>query len=193
MDALAFFALRYGDVHKEFDGLLDGLTDAQLRQRPHGANPVAWLLWHVARCEDVGVNRFVVDRPQVLDDEGWLPRLNVPRRDVGAEMTGAEVADLCERVDAAALRGYWQAVYRRTLGVVRGLAPADLEAPVSPAHVRRVAVEEGAVGPNAGWLEPYWAAKPNRGWFLADLALTHSWGHCYEAFATRGLLGTGAP
>jgi hypothetical protein len=53
-------------------------------------------------------------------------------------------------------------------------------------------VEEGAIGPNAGWLEPYWAAKPNRGWFLADLALTHSWGHCYEAFVTRGLLGTGA-
>ena len=192
MDALAFFALRYGDVHKEFDGLLDGLTDAQLRQRPHGANSVAWLLWHVARCEDVGVNRFVVDRPQVLDEEGWLARLSVPRRDIGSDMTDVEVGDLNERVDAAALRGYWTAVYRRTLGVVQELRPADLEAPVSSAHVRRVAVEEGAVGPNAGWLEPYWAAKPNRGWFLADLALTHSWGHFYEALVTRGLLGTSA-
>ena len=193
MDALVFFALRYHDVHKAFDDLLDGLTDAQLRQRPHGANSVAWLLWHVARCEDLGVNRFVADRPQVLDDEGWLARLNVPRRDIGSDMTDAEVADLNDRVDVAALRGYWAAVYRRTLTVVQELRPADLAAPVSPAHVRRVAVEEGAIGPNAGWFEPYWEAKPNRGWFLDDLALTHSWGHCYEAFVTRGLLGTSDP
>ncbi len=192
MDALQFFHQRYNDVHTEFDELLDGLTDAQIRQRPHGVNSVAWLVWHVARCEDVGVNRFVVDRSQVVDDEGWLSRLNFPRRDVGSDMTEVEVSDLNERIDAAALRGYWQAVYRRTLGVVRGLQPTDLDAPVSPAHVHHVAVEDGAVGPNAGWLEPYWAAKPNRGWFLADLALTHSWGHLYEALVTRGLLGTSA-
>ena len=54
MDALEFFALRYDNVHTVLTSrLLDGLTDEQLRQRPHGVNSIAWLLWHLARCEDV--------------------------------------------------------------------------------------------------------------------------------------------
>ena len=104
MDALEFFALRYDNVHTVMTSrLLDGLTDEQLRQRPHGVNSIAWLLWHLARCEDVGVNRLVVDRPQLLDDEGWLARLGVPRRDIGTGMTSDE---LSARVDLAALRDY---------------------------------------------------------------------------------------
>src|SRR5262245_18287747 len=29
------------------DQLLDGLTDEQVRGRPHGVNSIAWLLWHI--------------------------------------------------------------------------------------------------------------------------------------------------
>jgi len=35
-------------------------------------NPIAWLLWHAARVEDVGVNRFITDGRQVLDTGAWL-------------------------------------------------------------------------------------------------------------------------
>ena len=92
MDALDFFLLRYAELHRRIpDEFFSRLTEAQLRGRPApGVNTVAWLLWHTARIEDVGVNRFVADRAQVLDD-GWEERLKVGRRDVGTGMCDAEV------------------------------------------------------------------------------------------------------
>src|SRR6266704_5194407 len=119
MDAISFFLLRYGDLHRLLiDDLLKGLSDAQVRGRPTpGVNTIAWLLWHMARIEDVGVNRFLVDGTQVLD-EGWGARLGVARRDVGTGMSDGEVDELSARIDLPALRGYWEAVTARTLGVV---------------------------------------------------------------------------
>ena len=40
-------------------------------------NSLVWLLWHMARVEDVVVNLVVADGRQVLDD-GWALRLKVP-------------------------------------------------------------------------------------------------------------------
>ena len=99
MDAITFFLGRYGDLHTGLvDGLLAKLPEAHLRTRPHpGVNTVAWLLWHSARIEDVAVNRFLADRPQVLDD-GWFERLTVARRDVGTGMSDAEVDELSARI-----------------------------------------------------------------------------------------------
>ena len=97
MDAVDFFLLRYETLHRTLlDDLLKGLTETQVRTRPHaGVNTIAWLIWHMARIEDVGVNRFVVDGAQVLDD-GWRARLGIDRRvkrvcaDEGAVAPGAE-------------------------------------------------------------------------------------------------------
>ena len=80
MDAIDLWLLRYESVHTFVaDDLVDGLTEAQVRGRPvPGANPVAWLIWHAMRVEDVCVNRFILDRPQVLD-AGWSQRLQISR------------------------------------------------------------------------------------------------------------------
>jgi DinB superfamily len=57
MDAGQFFRLRYEPLHESMtDRLLADLSDAQLRARPHGQNSIVWLLWHVARAEDIGIN-----------------------------------------------------------------------------------------------------------------------------------------
>jgi hypothetical protein len=53
--------LRYGWLRQRFDRYEDQF-DAQWRARPHGLNSIAWLVWHVARCEDGGLNRLVIDR-----------------------------------------------------------------------------------------------------------------------------------
>src|SRR5262250_2434446 len=100
MDAVEFFLLRYGDLHRPLvDDLLKGLSDSQIRGRPvPGVNTIAWLLWHMARIEDVGINRFFVDEAQVLDG-GWAARLGVGRRDVGTGMSDGEVEALSARID----------------------------------------------------------------------------------------------
>jgi hypothetical protein len=194
MDAIDFFLLRYGDLHRLLiDDLLAGLTDAQVRGRPlPGVNTVAWLLWHSARIEDVGVNRFIADRPQVLDD-GWHGRLGVPYRDVGTGMSDARVDDLSARIDLAALRGYWDAVTGRTLEVVEALRGDDLRAPVPVERVRRVAADEGAVAPDASWLAEFWGAGRSRAWFLSQVPLLHVYGHCFEARVAKGLWGVRSP
>lgn len=189
MDAIAFFHLRYDDLHGPVtDQRMRTLAEPAFRLRPHGLNSVAWLLWHVARCEDVGVNRLVVDRPQVLDDGEWPGRMNVHRRDIGTGMTSAEVDELSARVDVAALLGYWDAVGARTDEVVSHLRAEDLSRPIDRARLRRVVAEEGVLGPQALQLEEAWRTKPNRGWFLAQLALTHTWAHIYDIDIVRGFL-----
>ena len=194
MDAIDFFLLRYADLHRRIpEELLAKLPERQVRGRPHpGVNTIAWLLWHTARIEDVGVNRFMTDRPQVLDD-GWHDRLGVSRRDVGTGMSDAEVDDLSARIDLPALRGYWEAVTRRTLDVAGTLRGADLETVVPADHVRHVSSTEGAVAPGVEWLTDFWAGGRSRAWFLSQVPLLHVYGHYFEARVAAGLWGTRSP
>jgi hypothetical protein len=194
MDAITFFLSRYGDLHTGLvDGLLGKLPEAHLRTRPHpGVNTVAWLLWHAARIEDLAVNRFLADRPQVLDD-GWFERLAVTRRDVGTGMSDAEVDELSARIDLQALRGYWDATSVRTLAVVETLRGSDLEATVPGERVRSVVRSESAVAPGVEWLTEFWAGGRSRAWILAQTALLHPYGHYYEARVAAGLWGARSP
>ena len=193
MDAVGFFLTRYGEVHKGLvDSLFGGLSEAQLRARPHpGVNTVAWLLWHSARIEDVALNRFLTDRPQVLEE--WLERLAVPRRDVGTGMSDAEVDELSARIDLHAVRGYWGAVTARTLAAVEKLRGSDLEAPVPGERVRSVVLSEGVVAPGAEWLTEFWAGGRSRAWLLTQTALLHPYGHYFEARVAAGLWGARSP
>ena len=189
MDALQFFLLRYGSLHTSNEAdLLRGLTDDQLRRGPQpGINSIAWLLWHMTRCEDVGINRLVADHPQVLDDERWADRLGMPVRHIGTGMADGEVTGFSASVDIQALLAYRAAVGRRTLEIVSALHPERLDDVLDLPHLRRVAAE-GTLGEQAAWVEDLWHGK-TRGWFLAQLGLTHNHSHMGEAFLVRGLLG----
>lgn len=190
MDAARFFMLRYEPLHAAMtDRLFANLSDAQLRARPHGQNSIAWLLWHVARAEDMGVNRFAEDRQEVFDEGKWHARLDVGRREVGTGMTSEEVSDLTARVSIPALRDYWIAVGQRTLDVVRARGADGWDTAVDPSRIRRVVREEGDFGPHANpeRVESYFTGM-TRGWAFAQLALVHSWGHFYEAYMVRGML-----
>ena len=84
MDWRDLVLVRYDWLRERFDSYEDQ-TEAHWRARPHGLNSIAWLVWHVARCEDGGLNRLVIDRPQVLDDPTarWMERMRVPLRHHG--------------------------------------------------------------------------------------------------------------
>jgi DinB family protein len=190
MDALGFFLLRYDATHGGFvEELFAGLTDAQVRERPHGLNSVAWLVWHATRVEDAAVSRFVADRPQVLQEGDWRRRLRIEQQDVGSGMTGAEVASVSARIDTAALRSYARAVAERTRSVAGSLAPVAWEEIVSPERVRSVVAAEGLLVDAGRWVEEFWARGHSRGWYLLQTALLHPYGHWFDAMATRGQLG----
>ena len=190
MDAVDFWLLRYEALHGFLvDDLTDQLTPDQLRGRSvPGVNTIAWLLWHAMRVEDVCVNRFLTDRPQVLDS-GWLERMAVARRDVGTGMTDAQVDDFSARIDLDALRGYCRAVTRATRDAVPTLRGLDLEALVPAERVEHVCTAEGAVDPGASWLTEFWAGGRSRGWVLLQTSLLHVYGHYFEGLTVKGLWG----
>ena len=77
-----FLRVRYAQFHRPmWDELTSGLSERELRGRPHPrANTIVWLVWHIARVEDLGVNRFVVDGRQRMDRGDWATRMRVTRR-----------------------------------------------------------------------------------------------------------------
>ncbi|MFQ5946185.1 MAG: DinB family protein [Anaerolineae bacterium] len=201
MNALQFFLKQHAHLHSagvgETEGalfedrVLSDLNEDQIRLRPReGLNSVAWLIWHMARTEDVLVNVGVAGRSQVLDEDNWLDRLKVPRRDIGTGMTSEEVSELSAALDISALRAYRASVGRRTQEIVRALRPEELDEVIAESHLRR-AISEGAFGPNAGWVvESAWRGK-TKGYVLGRNSIVHNALHLGEALAVRSQAGLG--
>lgn len=170
-------------------GLWESVSPDLMIQRPHPrVNSIAWTLWHMLRVEDSGINRFIADRPQVLDEGGWMARMNVPYRHNGGEMTFAEVDELSHRIDVSALHAYSLAVQARTRAVVQGLTMSDLDPVMEEARLRQMIVDEGlALRGHEGYIKNYlgWS----KGKVLFNFALTHPWQHLGEIDTIATLLG----
>jgi hypothetical protein len=121
-----------------------------LRPQP-GVNSLAWLLWHMTRAEDVGLNVIIAQRPQVLDEGDWLSRMNILRRDVGTGMTALEVDAFNKRISVEALLAYRVAVGRRTREIIQALPLEVLDEVIDRGLVQR-ARDAPAFGPNAEWV-----------------------------------------
>lgn len=192
MDALSVFLTSYAGMTSGVfggDRLLNDLTDAQLRARPlPHANSIAWVLWHIVRSEDAAVNRMVMDHPQVFDGDSWPQRLKVERRDIGTGMTDQEVRDLSAHLDLTAFRAYRAAVSERTCAVVQSLAPSVWSEPVTSAHAKRTALEEGMLANPGDWFEG-WCAERSKGSWLFSHAINNAYRHLGEAYTIRSLLG----
>ena len=202
MDLVRFFlglhaATHAGDVDARrvsgSERWLGGLSDDQMRLRPGaGVNSIVWLLWHMARTEDVAVNLVVAGRAQVFDD-GWARRMNVARPDMGTGMTAAEVAHLSERADVAAVRAYRSAVGVRTREAVQSLPLGAWDEILGIEDTTRAAVA-GAFGPNDEWIDGVghrpWQGHP-RGHQLGQTAIRHNTAHIGEGITIRGLAGLG--
>ena len=108
-------------------GAVDGLTVEQLTHQPEpGANPIGWLVWHLARVQDDHV-ADVAGTEQVWTAQGFANRFNLP---FDVEATGfGQGADEVGRVraDAGLLAEYLRAVHEQTTSYVATLTPDDLD------------------------------------------------------------------
>lgn len=198
MDARDLFLAQHAAVHSAAVGgnkasaaerTFGGLTDEQMRIRPReDLNSLAWLLWHIARAEDVLVHRVLAGQPQVFDD-AWMKRLGISRRDIGTGMTSAEVTELTRQIDLGALREYRDAVGRQTRDLVGGFKTQDWQGEVTAENVQR-AVGEGLLGVRADMLAKAFTGRP-RAMVLSGVALLHSSGHMGEATTVRAAGGFG--
>ena len=167
-----------------------GLTDEQMRVRPReDLNSVAWLMWHIARAEDIMVNAVLSGGVQVLDD-AWLRRLAVTRRDFGIGMTKDEVTALTKAIDIAALREYRDAVGKRTREVVGNWKDGDWDGDVQKDAMERAGTQ-GAFGEKTAQLTGAFAGRP-RAMVLSGICLMHPAVHMGEAMTVRTAGGFGS-
>jgi hypothetical protein len=190
MNGIDLFLLRYNVLYDFWLSVVwEEVPEDLMRPRPHPrVNSLAWNLWHLTRVEDIAVNRFIADRPQVLDEGGWMEKMGVLLRHNGFAMTFPQVDELSQQIDLQALQGYSGAVKTRTLEVVPELTEEFLQEKLTEERVRTVMIDEGAAGPGAeGLVENYigWT----KAMFLMNHALTHSYHHIGEMNVISSLLG----
>jgi uncharacterized damage-inducible protein DinB len=169
-------------------GFWQDVSPNQMRQRPHPrVNSIAWNLWHITRCEDAGINRFVMRQTQVLDEGDWMPKLNLPWRHHGGDMTFAEVDELNQRINVDALQAYMAAVQARTRQQLPAIMQLPLTNTLDATFVQQVVDHEGlALRNQAGFTQNY------TGWSLGKclmtFALTHPFQHVGEMEVLASML-----
>lgn len=171
------------------------LTPAELAARPlPGVNPIAFLLWHMARSQDWAVNSAILDRPEVIMREPWTATaLAVPGTGTGFELD--EAARIATRFTLGDLLGYADAVHRDTLAWLHTVDEGILdEIPDVAAHDARHPAYQTAgfraemdSGPEhddamsrSGGL-PVWI-------FLTSVSITHLHRHLGELDLVKDLL-----
>jgi uncharacterized damage-inducible protein DinB len=165
------------------------MPEELLRKRPRpDINSIAWILWHLTRAEDAGLNRFVADRPQVLDDAPWTERMNLPWRHNGGGMTSAEVDELSQRIQIEGLHDYSKAVQARTREIVAQLDVSRLEEPMTEERLRPIMFEEGLAHPKAQGLYEHYLGM-TRARALMTFGLTHPFQHVGQIDIIAKLLG----
>jgi hypothetical protein len=166
------------------DEVMDGLTEADLRKvPPKGGHSVAWILWHLTRCEDVTMNILVAGSSQLFESDSWAKKLKVSICDTGNALDTAGIAAFSAAVDLPALRAYRLAVARRTDEVVKKLQPADFKQKADPARLSKIEAE-GAVDPAAHWLIEYWSGRTVAGLLLMP-PTRHNFVHLNEIAKLR--------
>jgi hypothetical protein len=194
----SFFMFQHAQVHSAdvgespmgnlADVIYGGLDDDVLRSVPAGqANSMIWLLWHMARSEDVAISMMLCGDDQLWDGS-WVQRTGVEFADFGTGHSAEEVAQLSESCVIEELCVYRSSVGRRSRELFGHVATADLERVRSSAEVDRLD-PVGAVHPSVPWVKDFWSGRP--GYFFLWVAVGHSYMHLQEASVIRSLQGTG--
>jgi hypothetical protein len=194
MDTIQFFLLHHNRIYFEPSGILGRiavLSNEQLRLCQNNLNSIAWILWHIARCEDLGINRIIFDKVQVLDADNYARRLNVSRRDIGTSMSYNDVINFSNQIDIDSLRGYIIAVANKTQKIIRELPSEQLDLIPDQAYLNKVLFKEGALSKNSEWVAEHYSNK-TMGWFLGHLGLTHPRGHLAQIILLRKIIGLGS-
>jgi hypothetical protein len=107
---------------------VEGLDADQLAAQPGDqANPIRWLIWHMARGEDAQIAELE-SRPQLWEEGDWAARfgLSPDPSNHGYGHTMEQVRSV--RPDTPdVLIEYLDAVHERTCEMLRRLQPADLD------------------------------------------------------------------
>ncbi len=154
--------------------VMQGMDVASLRSIPaRGEHSIAWVIFHLARIEDVTMNMLVAGDVQLAEREGWLEKMRSPIKHTGNLSSADGIRHLSQEIDISTLRAYRLAVGRRTEQVVAKISPTDLCQRVSSERIETVR-RSGAVAVEAGGILDYWSKRT-----IAGLLLMPPTRHCF--------------
>lgn len=166
------------------DEILAGLNESALRcLPPNGEHSIAWILWHLARIEDVTMNLLVAGSPQVFHQAGWRERLGADIEHTGNAMDVDAARVLSQKVSIEALHAYRLAVGRRTREIAQTIDPGSLKQRVDPTRLEFIR-EQKAVLPEADEIIAYWGGRTLAGLLLMP-PTRHNFLHLNEALRIR--------
>jgi hypothetical protein len=172
-------------LHSFADEVWDGANDAVVRcVPPKFEHSIAWIIWHLARIEDMTMNALMAGKTQVFFQDDWLKKLHITARHSGnVVMDAVDVTAFSESVDLDALKEYRLIVGRATREAVSVLQPAEVKQKVSPVHLSQL-LDDGSVSPEAIGLIEYWGNLTNAGLLLMP-PTRHCLVHLNEAIKVK--------
>lgn len=151
----------------EVDELIDDLTDNEYAIMPTVSDEtIAWVIWHIARIEDLTMNMLVAKEHQVFNPQ-WQKKLNVSITDTGNALTDDEIMSLSESVNTKELLAYRSAVGKQSRAVVRQLKADDMKRKIASEDVERIKLAGGVTDQKDSlWLLDFWGKKDVAGILL---------------------------
>jgi len=113
---------------------LDGLTQEEVAwSLGPECNSIAFILWHIARVEDIFVRRHCQRKEELYEAEGWWEKLGTPARETGYGYRESGYGYTVEQLQAwpvpklETLRGYADSVRNHTLAFLERLSSEKLD------------------------------------------------------------------
>lgn len=166
------------------DEILNNTPEDQIRGVPPGGeHSIAWILYHLARCEDITMNMLVAETPQLFIRDDWEKKMKAAIVHSGNNMDDREIAVFSARVDIEQLQAYRQSVGRRTRAIVKKLKPERFKQKADPSRVEKI-MDEGALLPQAIGILDYWSKRTVAGLILMP-PTRHNFLHLNEALRIK--------
>lgn len=187
MDLMDWIRSDYRGIRRAFDNSVGGLVPKERwSERPGGqGNSIAWVIWHMARTEDVTIHAICRGQPQILLRDNWTERIGIDDLRQGTGFSDDEVAGFTEKVNVDEIDGYWQAVRAETEAWLEKLKAEELDQETLMENAQ--AVKEKAPDIPDGLIQ-LWGGRPV-GFLLRISVLWHHMQHLGELQSIRGRMG----
>lgn len=127
---------------------------------------IAWVLWHIARIEDITMNILVAGEPQIFDDT-WKNIINSPITDTGNALDDDGIMLLSKSLNIGELLNYRNQVGKRTRQIVGSLTADDMNRRFTSADTKKILNQGGVTQDEQSiWLLDFWSRKDVAGILL---------------------------
>lgn len=169
------------------DLIFNDLSEEQFRRiPPKSEHSIAWIIWHLARIEDVTMNILIAGCQQVYWQDNWLQRINISFHHTGNSIGLREIHEMSQTVNLQELRSYRTSVGKKTVEIVRNIPPDQLTGKIDPDRIQQIKDEEVLL-PSAFGIADYWSKRTIAGLLLMP-ATRHNLVHLNEAYSLKNKL-----